>query len=70
MKAYRYDSKKTLSWLQAKVERTATALEETNIHCAAGSQSATFVRSSKGKETNRGKCYKPKMDVDKNDEEV
>ncbi|XP_072035246.1 ribonuclease H2 subunit B-like [Amphiura filiformis] len=53
LKVYRYNNKKTLSWLQTKVERTATTLEENSIHCAAGSQSATFVRSSKGKETSR-----------------
>ena len=55
LKVFRYNHKKTLNWLQAKVERTALALEQTDVHCAAGSQSSTFVRSSKGKETTKGK---------------
>ena len=55
LKVFRYNHKKTLNWLQAKVERTASALEQTDVHCAAGSQSSTFVRSSKGKETTKGK---------------
>ena len=55
LKAYRYNKEKALDWLKAKVERIAQTLEHSTVHCAAsGSQSATFVRSSKGKEATKG----------------
>lgn len=54
LKAYRYNKEKALDWLKAKVERIAQTLEHSTVHCAAsGSQSATFVRSSKGKEATK-----------------
>ncbi|XP_041974445.1 ribonuclease H2 subunit B [Aricia agestis] len=46
IKAFKYNEKKAIDWLEKRVRRLANVLKEKNIHVTSGAASATFVSSS------------------------